>query len=108
MLLTNCFGVILNETLKVLLCVFIRLKNDDVTFWQEIKQQKGVETGEHCQSIKSLDVLATVKHIYSSKDDPGEDQQEQAEGYGLSLIVIFWEIFPHVGENEAEEAQTYK
>ncbi len=47
-------------------CVFVWLKNDDVTFWQEIKQQKGVETGEHCKSIKSLDVLATVKHVYSS------------------------------------------
>ncbi len=46
LLLANCFGIILNETLEVLLGVFVGLKNDDVAFWEEIKQQKGVETGE--------------------------------------------------------------
>ena len=95
----------MNEILEVLLCVFVGLKNDDVTFWEEVKQQKGVETGEYCQSIKSLVVLTTVKYMYSGKDDPGEDQQEQAEGYCFGLIVIFWEIFSHVGENEAKRAQ---
>ena len=108
LLLANCFGIILNDTLEVLLRVFMGLKYDDVTFWEEVPQQKGVETGEYCQSVKSLDVLSTVKHGCSGKDDPGEDQQEQAEGYCFGLIVIFWEIFSHVGENEAKAAQGHK
>ena len=103
--MADCFGIILNETFEVLLRVFVRLKNDDVTFWEEIPQQKGIETGENCQSVKSLDVLATVQNVYSGKHDPGEDQQEQAEGYCFGLIVIFWEVFSHVGENKAKGAQ---
>ena len=62
LLLANCFGITLNETLKVLLCVSVGLKNDDVTFWEEIPQQKGVETGKYFQSIRSLNVLSTVKY----------------------------------------------
>ena len=108
MLLAHCFSIILNDTLEVLLGVFVRLKNDDVTFWEEIPQQKGVETGEYCQSVKSFNVLATIKYTHSGKDDPGEDQQKQAEGYCFGLIVIFWEIFSHVGENEAKAAQGQK
>ena len=33
LLLADCFGIILNETLEVFLRVFVRLKYDDVTFW---------------------------------------------------------------------------
>ena len=40
LLLAHCFGIILNDTLEVLLCVFVELKYDDVTFWEKIPQQK--------------------------------------------------------------------
>ena len=102
------FGIVLNETLEVLLCVFLGLEDDDVTFWQEVPQQKGVETGEHCHSVMSLEVTSPVKHVLSGKDDPGEDQQQQTERYRFGLVVIFGEVFPHVRENKAKQAQTYK
>lgn len=73
-LLTDCFGIVLNETLEILLCVFIGLKKDDVTFWKEVPDQEIVQTQENSDSIQSLDVLSTVKHIYSYEDGPGEGQ----------------------------------
>lgn len=30
-----------------------------------------------------------VKYVHCGKDDPGEDQSEQSEGYCFGLIVIF-------------------
>ena len=80
------------------------LKNDDVTFWEEIPQQEAVEATQYCQCIKNLNVFATIKHIHGGKYDPGEDQQEQAEGYCFGFIVIFGEVFTHVGENETKGA----
>lgn len=57
------------------------LKNYHVTLWQEIPPQERVKTREHCQSVEGVDVLPTVEREHCGKDDPGEDQQEQAEGY---------------------------
>lgn len=51
-LLTNCFGIVLNNTLKVMLCVFAGMKYINVTFWKEIPQQKRIKTGEYCQCVK--------------------------------------------------------
>jgi len=87
------------------MCVSVGLKNHDVAFWKEVPQEKGVETGEYGQSVQYWDVLSMIKHICSGKGDPCEDQQEQTEGYCFGLIVIFREVFPHVGENKAKEAQ---
>ena len=105
LLLANGFGVVLNQALEVLLRVPVRLKDDDVTFWEEIPQEKAVDAGEHGQGVQGVDVFALVKRGRGGKDDPGEDQQEQAEGYGFGLVVILREVFPHVGESEAQHAQ---
>lgn len=73
-LLTNSFGIVLNETLEVLLSVLLWLKNNNIAFWEEIPKQKSVETGQYRKCIKRLDVLSTVQHQQTGKDDPGEDQ----------------------------------
>lgn len=104
-LVAHGFGVILNETLEVLLRIFVRLENDDVTFRQEVPHEEPVEAAEHRQSVERLDVLAVVKYVFCGKDDPGENKQQQAEGDGFGLVVVFGKIFPHVGEDEAKGAQ---
>lgn len=73
-LLTNSFGIVLNETLEVLLSVLLWLKNNNIAFWEEIPKQKSVETGQYRKCIKGLDVLSTVQHQQTGKEGPGEDQ----------------------------------
>lgn len=91
--------------MEVLLCVFVRLKNHNVTFGKEIPQQKAVETGEHCQALQRLNVLPMIKDSPSGKDDPGEHQQEETKGYCFGFIIIFWEVFSHIRENKAKSTQ---
>lgn len=78
-LLTNSLGIVLNETLEVLLSVLLWLENNNIAFWEEIPKEKSIETGEHRKSIKCLDVLPTVQDQQSGKKDPGENQQKQTE-----------------------------
>lgn len=73
-LLTNSFGIVLNETLEVLLSVLLWLKNNNIAFWEEIPKQKSVETGQYRECIKRLDVLSTIEHEQCGENDPGEDQ----------------------------------
>lgn len=105
MLLIDCIEVVHSQTLKVLLCVFLRLENNNVAFREKVPNKKRVEAEENGQSMKYLDVLSPVKYVDSDKDDPGQIEQKQTKSYGFGLIVILWELFSHVGEDKAEQAQ---
>ena len=46
-----------------------------------------------------------VDGVLCEEEDPGEDEQQQAEGDGLGLVVVLGQVFPHVGQSETEDYQ---
>ena len=104
-LAADLLGVIVDKFLEVVRRVILGLEQDDVALWQEVAHQDGVQAEEHGQGVEGLDVLAVVDAVLCEEEDPGEDEQQQAERDGLGLVVVLGQVFPHVGQSETEDDQ---
>lgn len=85
--------------------VHVRLEDNNVDFGQEVASEEGQDTDEYGTHIRSHGERASADEVDSEEAYPGDHVHHKAKGDTLGLIVVGWQVFAHVAEAEAEDAQ---
>lgn len=85
--------------------VHLRPQDNNVNFGQEVAPKEGHDTDEYGTHICGHGEGASADEVDSEEAYPGDHVHHEAEGDTLGLVVVGWQVFAHVAETEAEDAQ---
>lgn len=86
-------------------CVHFRLQDNDINFGQEVAPEEGQDAEEYGKHVCSYGEGAPADEVESEEAHPGDHVHHEAEGDTLGLVVVGWQVFAHVAEREAEDAE---
>lgn len=86
-------------------CVHLGLQHNNVNFGQEVAPKEGQDTDQCGANISSHGEGAPADEVDREEANPGDHVHHEAEGDALGLIVVGRQVFAHVAEKEAEDAQ---
>lgn len=85
--------------------VHLRPQDNNIHFGQEVAPEEGQDTEECGKHVCGNGERASADEVDSEEAHPGYHVHHEAEGDTLGLIVVGWQVFAHVAEREAEDAE---
>lgn len=85
--------------------VHVRLQYNNVNFGQEVASKGGQDADQYSAHICSHGEGASAVEVEGEEAYPGDHEHHEAEGDTLGLVVVGWQVFAHVAEGKAEDAQ---
>lgn len=98
-------SVHLNTVLKMGRCVHLWLQDNNINFGQEVAPKEGQDTEQCGKHLCCNGEGASAIEVYGEEADPGDHVHHETEGDALGLVVVGWQVFAHITENEAEDAE---
>lgn len=80
-------------------------QDNNVNFRQEVARKEGHDTEEYGKHVCGHGEGASADEVESEEAHPGNHVHHEAEGDTLGLVVVGWQVFAHVAEREAEDAE---
>ena len=81
------------------------LQDNNINFGQEVAPEESQDAEEYGKHVCSYGKGAPADEVESEEAHPGDHVHHEAEGDTLGLVVVGWQVFAHVAEREAEDAE---
>lgn len=98
-------GIHLNAVLEMCSGVHLRPQDNNINLGQEVAPEEGQDAEEYGKNMCGHDERASADEVDSEEAHPGDHVHHEAEGDTLGLVVVGWQVFAHVAEREAENAE---
>lgn len=85
--------------------VHVGFQYNNVNFGQEVPPKEGQDADQRGANISSHGEGASADEVDGEEANPGDHVHHQTEGDTLGLVVVGRQVFAHVAENEASDAQ---
>lgn len=85
-------------------CVHLRSQHNNINFGYKVSPEEGQDTEECGKHLCGHGERISADEVEGEEADPGDHVHHEAEGHALGLVVIGWQVFAHVTESEAENA----
>lgn len=95
----------MNTILEMSSGVHVGFQYDDVNFGHEVPPKEGQDTDQCGTNISSHGERASANEVDREEANPGDHVHHQTEGDTLGLVVVGRQVFAHVAEKEANDAQ---
>lgn len=98
-------GVHLDTVLEMCSRVHLWLQDNNINFGQEISSKESQNTKECRKHVCSHGERASADEVEGEEADPGHHVHHEAKGHALGLVVVGRQVFAHVTEGEAKDAE---
>lgn len=91
--------------MKIGCCITFRSNDNDIAFREEVTKEYTIQTAQHRERIDGECVLSFGRQVHCQRDDPRDEEDQQAESDRFTLVVVFGQVSSHVGKTKACNTQ---